>query len=122
MLPCGEVALYAALDAIAATTDPVTIEGHADGTGTDEYNADLSRRRAESVRAWLAAHGIPAERLRVSAFGSERPLTPEADEAARQIDRRVTFRVLRTTTAIQPAPFGEVGEPAPEPPPVESTP
>lgn len=104
MLPCGEVALFAALDAIAATTDRVTIEGHADGTGTDAYNADLSLRRAEAVRAWLVAHGIPPDRLRLSAYGSARPLTQEVDESARQIDRRVTFQVVRTT--VSSTPFG----------------
>jgi peptidoglycan-associated lipoprotein len=112
MLPCGEVALHAAHDAIDATSDLVTIEGHADGTGTDDYNAELSRRRAEVVREWLVAHGIDADRLRVAAFGEHRRLVDETDDGRRQLNRRVIFRVVRTddgTPSLDRAPF----DPAP---------
>lgn len=55
------------------------ITGHADTTGTDVYNLDLSRRRAQSVANWLVARGVPASRLNVVGAGSAVPLIrPEA--------------------------------------------
>jgi outer membrane protein OmpA-like peptidoglycan-associated protein len=95
LLPCGEVALHAAREAIGATIEPVVIEGHADASGTDDYNVDLSLRRAEVVRRWLVAHGIDETRLRISAFGEQRPLEDPNDPAAQPLDRRVTFRIDR---------------------------
>lgn len=52
----------------------VTIEGHADERGTREYNIALGARRAEAVRAFLAANGIPVARIRTTSFGKERPV------------------------------------------------
>jgi outer membrane protein OmpA-like peptidoglycan-associated protein len=103
MLPCGEVALYAAREAIASSVEPVVIEGHADANGTDDYNVDLSLRRAEVVRRWLVAHGIDGSRLSVTAFGESRPLENPEDAAFHTIERRVTFRVTRVREASEPS-------------------
>ena len=51
-----------------------TIEGHADERGTREYNIALGARRAQSVRDYLAARGIEANRMRTVSFGKERPV------------------------------------------------
>ncbi len=51
-----------------------TIEGHADERGTREYNIALGARRAQAVRDYLAARGIPASRMRTVSFGKERPV------------------------------------------------
>jgi peptidoglycan-associated lipoprotein len=56
------------------TNYAVTMEGHADERGTREYNFALSARRAEAARSYLAARGIPAERIRTISFGKERPV------------------------------------------------
>ena len=65
----------AVLNANAATlkqypTWSVTIEGHCDERGTPEYNLALGERRAIAARAYLVALGIPADRLRTGATGS----------------------------------------------------
>lgn len=101
VLPEGEVALYSARDLIAQMPDPVAIEGHADGRGSDEYNASLSLARAMWVREWLVAHGIDGSRLSVEARGETAPLVTETDAWTRQLDRRVTFRA---THVVPPAP------------------
>jgi OOP family OmpA-OmpF porin len=95
VLPAGEVALHAARDLIAEMPDHFVIEGHADGNGTDEHNAQLSLSRAMVVRDWLVAHGIDGTRLGIEAYGEHRPLGEETDARVREMDRRVTFRAVR---------------------------
>ncbi|OYQ32383.1 peptidoglycan-associated lipoprotein [Niveispirillum lacus] len=51
----------------------LTIEGHCDERGTREYNLALGQKRADSVRRYLTANGVDANRLQVLSFGKERP-------------------------------------------------
>ena len=51
-----------------------TVEGHADERGTREYNIALGARRAQSVRDYLVARGIAANRMRTISYGKERPV------------------------------------------------
>jgi hypothetical protein len=55
----------------------IRIEGHTDSRGTDEYNADLSRRRANSVMKWLVDQGVEADRLSAKGFGERKPEVAE---------------------------------------------
>lgn len=64
----------------------VTIEGHTDASGPDEYNKLLGERRADAVRAFLVAEGIDESRLEVVSYGEERP----AYKSARK-NRRVAL-------------------------------
>ncbi len=66
----------------------ITIEGHADETGTREYNFRLSARRASSVRDYLVTRGIPDTRLSTIPFGKERPIATCSDEACWSRNRR----------------------------------
>lgn len=66
----------------------VTIQGHADERGTREYNLALGERRADSVRNYLIALGVPAERISVVSYGKERPECPEAAETCWAQNRR----------------------------------
>ncbi|MCA9580098.1 MAG: OmpA family protein, partial [Myxococcales bacterium] len=70
------------------------IEGHADGSGSDAYNRDLSLRRAEAIRDWLVEHGVDPERLRVAARGESAPVEGNDDETGREQNRRARFRVV----------------------------
>jgi len=69
------------------------IEGHCDEVGTPEYNHVLGDRRAESVRATLAASGVEAERMATISYGKERPVCTEATDECRKLNRHVEFRV-----------------------------
>ena len=51
-----------------------TVEGHADERGTREYNVSLSARRAQVARDYLASRGVGASRMRIVAYGKERPV------------------------------------------------
>ncbi|MDM8524910.1 OmpA family protein [Desulfococcaceae bacterium HSG8] len=68
------------------------IEGHADSKGTDEYNNDLSRRRADAVKTFLiSAFKIDESRLKIRAYGESRPIVSNETEEGRALNRRVEF-------------------------------
>jgi peptidoglycan-associated lipoprotein len=69
----------------------VTIEGHADERGTNEYNLALGDRRADSAKAYLVDLGIPASRLTTISYGEERPLCTQKDEGCWAKNRRGHF-------------------------------
>jgi peptidoglycan-associated lipoprotein len=69
------------------------VEGHCDERGTDEYNLALGERRALSVRRYLVALGILADRLHTISFGEEKPAALGSDEAAWSKNRRTEFKV-----------------------------
>jgi outer membrane protein OmpA-like peptidoglycan-associated protein len=71
----------------------IEIEGHADSTGTEEYNQRLSERRAESVRAYLNSQGISKEIVAAVGFGESRPVATNGTAAGRQQNRRVEIIV-----------------------------
>ena len=71
----------------------VTIEGHCDDRGTNEYNLALGDRRAESAKAFLADLGIDASRLASISYGEERPVDPRSNEEAWAKNRRAHFVV-----------------------------
>jgi outer membrane protein OmpA-like peptidoglycan-associated protein len=72
----------------------VEIQGHTDNIGSDNYNQRLSERRAETVRQWLVAKGVAANRLTTVGFGESKPITDNKTPQARELNRRVEFRVL----------------------------
>ena len=60
----------------------IRIEGNADERGTREYNLALGARRAEAVRSFLIANGIPASRIDTISYGKERPIAFVSNEQA----------------------------------------
>lgn len=66
------------------------IEGHTDAIGDDEFNLDLSRKRAASVKKYLVEnHGIDATRLETQGFGEQNPVDSNDTPEGRQNNRRV---------------------------------
>lgn len=66
-----------------------TIEGHTDNVGTDEYNMELSMRRAKAVRQYLINNGIDAGRLSITGKGEQNPIADNATAQGRVDNRRV---------------------------------
>jgi peptidoglycan-associated lipoprotein len=69
----------------------ITIEGHCDERGTAEYNLGLGERRAKTVKDYLIAAGIPADRISTISYGKERPFVLGHDESAWKWNRRGHF-------------------------------
>jgi peptidoglycan-associated lipoprotein len=94
-------------EAIAAmqndATLNLTIEGHTDSIGTNEYNMALGERRANSVRDYLVSRGIAATRLRTVSFGEENPKYDNSREETRRLNRRAAL-VVRLSNQPFPKP------------------
>jgi peptidoglycan-associated lipoprotein len=73
----------------------VTIQGHCDERGTEEYNLALGDRRADAVKRYLVTLGVPESRLRTVSYGELRPAVEGHDESAWSRNRRAEFAVSR---------------------------
>jgi peptidoglycan-associated lipoprotein len=69
----------------------VRLEGHADERGTEEYNLQLSQRRAASVKKYLTDLGLGSGKLDTLGYGKNKPAVDGHDEAAWAANRRVEF-------------------------------
>jgi outer membrane protein OmpA-like peptidoglycan-associated protein len=68
------------------------VQGHADIVGSDEYNYWISGARAAAMKSYLVSRGVNAERIRIHAYGKERPITLDNSSAGRRANRRVEFQ------------------------------
>jgi peptidoglycan-associated lipoprotein len=73
------------------TSVRVTVEGHADSRGTNEYNLALGERRGNAVKDYMTGLGIAADRLVVISKGEEGPLCKEEVESCWSQNRRGHF-------------------------------
>jgi peptidoglycan-associated lipoprotein len=69
----------------------IVLEGHADERGTEEYNLQLSNRRAAAVKKYLADLGVASGKLDTVGYGENKPAVDGHDEAAWAANRRVEF-------------------------------
>jgi peptidoglycan-associated lipoprotein len=72
----------------------IRITGHADERGSDEYNLALGLRRAAEAKRYLAALGIPEDRIEIVTLGEERPAVQGHSEEAWALNRRAEFEIL----------------------------
>lgn len=80
----------------------ITIEGHTDWIGTDEYNQGLSERRANSVKDKLVEdYGVDPERLDIMGYGESRPVADNETAAGRQQNRRAIAVIMQTRTVTE---------------------
>ncbi len=71
----------------------ITLEGHCDERGTDDYNIALGERRANAVMNYLSKLGISKSRMNKISYGEERPFCRESSEDCWRQNRRVHFKV-----------------------------
>jgi outer membrane protein OmpA-like peptidoglycan-associated protein len=100
----------AALDRFAAVSQKyypgakITVEGFADPAGSQRYNLDLSKRRADAVGGYLTGKGVPNDVLRTIGYGKARLVVPgaQADQPGAEQNRRVVF-VIESKGEAMPA-------------------
>ncbi len=73
----------------------VEIDGHTDNQGSEEYNLDLSKRRAQAVVDYLVQHGCSATMLVAKGFGKGTPVASNDTEEGRAKNRRVEFKFVK---------------------------
>lgn len=71
----------------------ISVLGHADSTGSDEYNLALSQRRSLSVSNYLAAQGVSPGRLSAIGYGESRPVADNSTTQGRSLNRRVEILI-----------------------------
>jgi outer membrane protein OmpA-like peptidoglycan-associated protein len=76
------------------TNTVIRVEGHTDKDGTDIYNLELSKRRAQSVVNHLVKLGIPSDRLDTKGFGEKKPVASNNTSAGKALNRRIEFVVF----------------------------
>ena len=72
----------------------ITVEGHADDHGSQDFNRDLAEKRAHVVRDRLVTEGVEAARIGVEAMGRENPVAPCQDAACAAQNRRVVTHLV----------------------------
>jgi len=76
---------------LTRTNAKVEVKGHTDNVGSDDYNMDLSRKRAKAVHDYLVRLGVNPNNLSYSYYGFRQPLTDNDTEEGRTMNRRVEF-------------------------------
>ncbi|MCK5536754.1 MAG: OmpA family protein [Bacteroidales bacterium] len=72
----------------------IRIEGHTDNAGSDDFNLELSGKRAQSVASFLLSKGAQNKQLDVKAYGETLPVADNSTEIGKKHNRRVEFTVL----------------------------
>jgi len=92
------------LDDVAASmiqypSSLIDVMGYTDSTGSEQYNLDLSKRRAESVANFLVSRGVARSRIETIGSGENYPIADNTTEAGRSQNRRVEIRITPVTEA-----------------------
>ena len=73
----------------------ITISGHTDNIGSEEYNKALSLARAKAVSDWLIAKGIDKTRIQIEGCGSKLPVVENNSDENHAINRSVEFKIIK---------------------------
>jgi len=67
----------------------IVLDGHTDATGEDDFNEILSKKRAEAIRKYIMAQGVPPESVQLGSFGEKKPKFLNTTPKGRELNRRV---------------------------------
>lgn len=99
--PAAKDSLRKAAATLKTSETNIIVQGHTDSSGSDSINQPLSQRRADHVRDFLAASGVPASRMTAIGYGSSRPAVPNDTEANRALNRRVQLEISPNAKLIE---------------------
>ncbi len=72
----------------------ILIEGHTDSDGTEQYNLELSERRARSVSSYLGEHEVQLARMSIVGYGEAQPVAENTTVEGKQANRRVEIAIM----------------------------
>ena len=87
----------------------VRVLGHTDNTGTEKYNAALSKKRASSVHDYLISKGVESSRLSDIGYGELDPIASNESVAGRELNRRVEIVIVADKKLQRDAKNGDLG-------------
>jgi len=94
LLPSSKPLMRKVAEVLLATKDrDMVVEGHTDSSGGADDDLELSRQRAEAVRAYLIAQGYPARLISARGMGQDRPVSSNESAKGREQNRRVEISV-----------------------------
>jgi len=111
LLPSASSRLSEVADALKATQEHIVIEGYTDSKGKEDYNKELSERRAQSVRDFLVSRGLESSRVDVIGMGEERPVADNSTAEGRANNRRVEIVLQKPSNAPSTGVGGSGTEP-----------
>jgi outer membrane protein OmpA-like peptidoglycan-associated protein len=76
----------------------IDVYGHTDSTGSDQYNMDLSQRRADAVARYLISRGVSSARLQAKGMGESYPVSDNTTAEGRARNRRVEVKITPVST------------------------
>jgi outer membrane protein OmpA-like peptidoglycan-associated protein len=101
----------------------VQVEGYTDNIGSDEYNQNLSEKRADSVRDYLVSQNVPETNVTAEGYGKSNPIADNSTSSGRAQNRRVELVVSGASIGIgREQPPSAQAAPQPAPPTQEVTP
>lgn len=105
LLPSAQAKLSEVANALTQQSPDaqIVVEGHTDAQGTESFNLDLSTRRAQAVRDYLASHGVAPDRIRAEGLGFSRPVADNKTAEGRANNRRVEIVVQPENGTAAPA-------------------
>jgi OmpA-OmpF porin, OOP family len=83
------------------TWQTISVTGHADSVGPDEYNQQLSERRAQQVQSFLLEKGVKPEKIRLDAQGEKSPIASNKTAPGRAQNRRVEIEFVGLQSLAQ---------------------
>ena len=75
----------------------VDVYGHTDSTGSDSYNLDLSKRRADAVARYMMTRGVSSARIQTLGYGEQYPVADNGTAEGRSLNRRVEIKITPIT-------------------------
>lgn len=95
LLPESTSELKRVAKIISANNLKVEISGHTDNSGTEEYNQELSEKRAKAVRDYLISLGVSKELMTIIGYGATKPIADNETEEGKARNRRVELRFIQ---------------------------
>ena len=73
----------------------ISVGGHCDERGTEEYNMALGEKRAGAAKQYLVGLGVPGDRINIVSYGKTQPLVKGIDEESHHMNRRDEFTITQ---------------------------
>lgn len=86
----------------------IIVAGHTDSAGSEEYNQELSEKRADAVADYAARFGVDSRRFSVTGYGESKPVAVNTTEEGKRQNRRVEIAIVANEDLVEAAEKGDI--------------